>query len=180
MSCRTSRRLSGRERAGSTSLFQDHQNSMAGRLPSVQDLAASGVIQPQTTRSGCSWFLQSQPGFVPPTRTAKSRLSIRDPAHPGPKWPDPDDLSWIRPIPGQNGRIPVIWLGFGSCPTRSLIEVEVESKIVWGAGFLVGRGARFPVDGVGIVVGRNAEFPAIRWLRRVGFKRDKRVFLSMC
>jgi hypothetical protein len=142
---RMSRRLSGRERAGSTLPFQDHQNSVAERLPSVRDPTASDVIQPRMTRFGRSPIMA---GICPPTRTAGS-----------------------RPIPGQNGRIPAVWPGFGSSPTKSLVGVEVESEIVWGAGFPVGRGAGFPVVGVGIVVGRRAKFPVIRWFRQVGFKR---------
>jgi len=95
---RMSRRLSGRERAGSTLPFQDHQNSVAERLPSVRDLTASDVIQPRMTRFGRSPIMA---GICPPTRTAGSRPSVQDPAYPWPEWPDPSRLAGIWLFPDQ-------------------------------------------------------------------------------
>jgi hypothetical protein len=140
-----SRRLSRRERAGYTSPFQDHQNSVVGRLPSVQDPAASGVIQPRTTKSGRSWFLQSRPGSISPTRTAGIRLFPDQKLDRGRGrvrdcfgcWVSGGSGCWVSGSRGQNRGRSACWVSGDTMVPTSWVQEEIKGYFVYVLKFVL-------------------------------------------
>jgi hypothetical protein len=125
------------------------QGCLAGRLAICPDVKGPDLHRRfKTTRTPSSDVCRLSGIWRPVASSSHERpdLVFRDFSNHGRDlfpWPE-------LPDPGPS---PARRLGSGSSPTRSSFRVEVESEIVWGAGFLVGRGAGFSVVGVRIVVG---------------------------
>jgi hypothetical protein len=139
------------------------------------------VVQYRRRPGKNGWIPAVCPGSSPPSaRTAGSRTSVRDPAHPAhncripavcpgsepstgvcpdqahprPQLSDPDRMSGIRANPGQSGLLVMIW-------------PFPDYKRGWGRGPVRDCLGCWVSGGSGSWVfggrGRCAEFPTVRW-----------------